>query len=181
MGIQGTLQIAAPRTMALGGAEPRQGRRGRRSRAASSSPTGSPEAGLSRPVVKQKVGPASAPTFQGKVTLADVVPLTSYTISGEGKGGAAGFAKGGAAVEPRRRGRRHAPHLRGHGQRRRQAGAARLAADRRLRQEDGRQLLRQLPGRGRAAAGGRDAARADGAEDGEKKPGWFRRMIGREA
>ena len=48
-------------------------------------------------MVKQKVGPVSA-TFQGKVTLADVVPLTSYTIAGEGKGGAAGFAKGGAAV-----------------------------------------------------------------------------------
>ena len=47
--------------------------------------------------MKQKVGPVSA-TFQGKVTLADVVPLTSYTIAGEGKGGAAGFARGGAAV-----------------------------------------------------------------------------------
>ena len=33
-----------------------------------------------------------------KVTLSDVVPLTSYTITGEGKGGAAGFAKGGAKV-----------------------------------------------------------------------------------
>jgi len=58
--------------------------------------TGSPEDGFEA-VVKQKVGPVSA-TFQGKVTLADVVPSTSYTISGEGKGGAAGFAKGGAAV-----------------------------------------------------------------------------------
>lgn len=58
--------------------------------------TGSPEDGFEA-VVKQKVGPVSA-TFQGKVTLADVIPLTSYKISGEGKGGAAGFAKGGAAV-----------------------------------------------------------------------------------
>ena len=41
--------------------------------------------------------PVSA-TFNGKVTLSDVVPLTSYTITGEGKGGAAGFAKGGAKV-----------------------------------------------------------------------------------
>ena len=38
-------------------------------------------------MVKQKVGPVSA-TFQGKVTLADVVPQTSCTIAGEGKGGA---------------------------------------------------------------------------------------------
>jgi carbon monoxide dehydrogenase subunit G len=47
--------------------------------------------------VKQKVGPVSA-TFHGHVGLSDIVPLTSYTISGEGKGGAAGFAKGQAAV-----------------------------------------------------------------------------------
>ncbi len=47
--------------------------------------------------VKQKVGPVSA-TFRGRVTLSNVVPGESYTISGEGKGGAAGFAKGGADV-----------------------------------------------------------------------------------
>ncbi len=58
--------------------------------------TGSPEEGFAA-TVKQKVGPVSA-TFQGRVQLSDVVPLTSYTISGEGKGGAAGFAKGGAKV-----------------------------------------------------------------------------------
>jgi carbon monoxide dehydrogenase subunit G len=46
-------------------------------------------------VVKQKVGPVKA-TFKGAVTLSDVVPGTSYTISGEGKGGVAGFAKGAA-------------------------------------------------------------------------------------
>lgn len=58
--------------------------------------TGSPEDGFEA-TVKQKVGPVSA-TFAGKVTLSDVVPLQSYTITGEGKGGAAGFAKGSAAV-----------------------------------------------------------------------------------
>jgi hypothetical protein len=47
--------------------------------------------------VKQKVGPVSA-TFQGAVTLSNVVPGESYTIAGEGKGGAAGFAKGSADV-----------------------------------------------------------------------------------
>ncbi|MEM9044741.1 MAG: carbon monoxide dehydrogenase subunit G [Pseudomonadota bacterium] len=47
--------------------------------------------------VKQKVGPVSA-TFKGAVTLSNVVAGESYTISGEGKGGAAGFAKGGADV-----------------------------------------------------------------------------------
>lgn len=58
--------------------------------------TGSPEEGF-QAVVKQKVGPVKA-TFKGEVTLSDVVPGTSYTISGEGKGGVAGFAKGGAEV-----------------------------------------------------------------------------------
>jgi uncharacterized protein len=48
--------------------------------------------------VKQKVGPVSA-TFHGKVALSNVVEGESYTISGEGKGGAAGFAKGGADVK----------------------------------------------------------------------------------
>ena len=47
--------------------------------------------------VVAKVGPVKA-TFTGAVKLSDLVPPTSYKISGEGKGGAAGFAKGGAAV-----------------------------------------------------------------------------------
>ncbi|MEO1601941.1 MAG: carbon monoxide dehydrogenase subunit G [Pseudomonadota bacterium] len=47
--------------------------------------------------VKQKVGPVSA-TFKGAVELSDIVDGESYRISGEGKGGAAGFAKGGAHV-----------------------------------------------------------------------------------
>jgi len=49
-------------------------------------------------VATQKVGPVKA-TFKGTVTLTDIVPLESYTISGEGKGGAAGFAKGSAKVK----------------------------------------------------------------------------------
>lgn len=48
--------------------------------------------------VKAKVGPVSA-TFGGKVTLQDLNPPESYTIQGEGKGGAAGFARGGASVQ----------------------------------------------------------------------------------
>ncbi len=55
-----------------------------------------PEGGFEATVV-QKVGPVSA-TFRGAVKLTDVVEGRSYRISGEGKGGAAGFAKGGADV-----------------------------------------------------------------------------------
>lgn len=44
-----------------------------------------------------KVGPVKA-KFTGSVTLSDIDPPNGYTISGEGKGGPAGFAKGGAKV-----------------------------------------------------------------------------------
>ncbi len=44
-----------------------------------------------------KIGPIKA-TFNGEVTLTNLNPPYSYTISGEGKGGIAGFAKGGADV-----------------------------------------------------------------------------------
>lgn len=48
-------------------------------------------------VVQAKVGPVSA-KFNGKVTLADLDPPNSYTLSGEGQGGVAGFGKGSAKV-----------------------------------------------------------------------------------
>ncbi|MDR3500424.1 MAG: carbon monoxide dehydrogenase subunit G [Parvibaculum sp.] len=48
-------------------------------------------------VAKAKVGPVSA-RFKGKVQLTDIDPPNGYTISGEGNGGAAGFAKGSAKV-----------------------------------------------------------------------------------
>ena len=47
--------------------------------------------------VKAKVGPVSA-KFSGKVTLTNINAPNSYTISGEGQGGPAGFGKGSADV-----------------------------------------------------------------------------------
>jgi carbon monoxide dehydrogenase subunit G len=47
--------------------------------------------------VTAKVGPVKA-KFGGEVELSDMNPPVSYKISGQGKGGAAGFAKGGAEV-----------------------------------------------------------------------------------
>lgn len=44
-----------------------------------------------------KVGPVKA-TFGGRVTLSDLDPPNGYRIAGEGSGGVAGFAKGGAVV-----------------------------------------------------------------------------------
>ena len=48
--------------------------------------------------VSTKVGPVSA-KFTGKVTLSDINPPEGYKITGEGQGGVAGFAKGGAEVK----------------------------------------------------------------------------------
>ncbi len=47
--------------------------------------------------VALKLGPMAA-RFGGKVQLSNIVPPVSYTITGEGQGGAMGFAKGGADV-----------------------------------------------------------------------------------
>jgi len=47
--------------------------------------------------VTAKVGPVKA-RFGGKVILSDLDPPNGYKITGEGSGGAAGFAKGGATV-----------------------------------------------------------------------------------
>ncbi len=45
-----------------------------------------------------KIGPVKA-KFKGKVTLSDIDPPNGYKISGQGEGGVAGFAKGGAVVK----------------------------------------------------------------------------------
>ncbi|KUF11650.1 CoxG family protein [Pseudoponticoccus marisrubri] len=58
--------------------------------------TGTPEDGFDA-VVVQKVGPVKA-TFKGHVTLSEMDKPEKLRLSGEGKGGAAGFAKGGADV-----------------------------------------------------------------------------------
>lgn len=48
-------------------------------------------------VATQKIGPVKA-RFRGKVQLTDLNPPNGYKIVGEGEGGVAGFAKGGATV-----------------------------------------------------------------------------------
>jgi uncharacterized protein len=49
-------------------------------------------------VATTKIGPVKA-KFKGKVTLSDLDPPNGYKISGQGDGGVAGFAKGGAIVK----------------------------------------------------------------------------------
>ena len=48
-------------------------------------------------VAVTRIGPVKA-RWKGKVRLTDLDPPNSYRISGEGEGGVAGFAKGGAKV-----------------------------------------------------------------------------------
>ena len=48
-------------------------------------------------VATNKIGPVKA-RFKGKVRFTDIDPPNGYKISGEGDGGVAGFAKGGATV-----------------------------------------------------------------------------------
>jgi uncharacterized protein len=57
---------------------------------------GTPKTGFAARVTT-KIGPVKA-TFAGEVTLSNVMEPESLRISGEGKGGVAGFAKGGADV-----------------------------------------------------------------------------------
>ncbi|KQU71524.1 carbon monoxide dehydrogenase [Aminobacter sp. DSM 101952] len=47
-----------------------------------------------------RIGPIKA-TFSGKVTFSNIIPMEGYCIVGEGQGGVAGFAKGGADVHLR--------------------------------------------------------------------------------
>jgi carbon monoxide dehydrogenase subunit G len=49
-------------------------------------------------VATTKIGPVKA-KFKGRVTLSDLDPPNGYRISGQGDGGVAGFAKGGATVK----------------------------------------------------------------------------------
>jgi len=49
-------------------------------------------------VARTKVGPVSA-RFKGNVTLSNIDAPNGYTLTGEGNGGAAGFAKGSADVK----------------------------------------------------------------------------------
>jgi carbon monoxide dehydrogenase subunit G len=48
-------------------------------------------------IAVSKIGPVKA-RFKGKVQLSELNPPNGYKISGEGDGGVAGFAKGGATV-----------------------------------------------------------------------------------
>ncbi len=142
--------------------------------------SGSPEDGFEATVV-QKVGPVKA-TFKGSVTLTDMVPHESLKLSGEGKGGAAGFAKGGADV-------RLVPVEGGtelHYEVEAKVGGKLAQLGSRIIDGFAKKMADQffsnfqdaVEGAGQEA--GEDAATADaetGDADGEKKKGWFKKLV----
>ena len=138
--------------------------------------TGSVEEGFEA-TVKQKVGPVSA-TFTGVVTLSDIDPGRAVTISGEGKGGPAGFAKGGAMVtlEPIEGGTRLSYEV--------DASVGGKIAQLGSRIIDGfaKKMADEFFTRFQAAVEGpaEEEEEADAAAEGEgeKKKGWFKRLIG---
>ena len=139
--------------------------------------TGTAETGFEAAVV-QKVGPVKA-RFTGVVTLSDMVPHQSLRISGEGKGGAAGFAKGGANVTltPTEAGTLLAYEVEAH------VGGKLAQLGSRIIDSFAKKMADDFFARFQEAVEGPAEAEAEpeaAAEEGEapKKKGWFRRMIG---
>lgn len=126
-------------------------------------------------VVKQKVGPVSA-TFTGLVQLSDIVEGQSLKISGEGKGGVAGFAKGGANVsfEPMEGGTRLTYEAEAN------VGGKIAQLGSRIIDSFAKKLADEFFTRFQAAVEEPEEEPAEEAvaDSGEKKKGWFKRLIG---
>ena len=129
-------------------------------------------------VVKQKVGPVSA-TFTGLVKLSDIVEGKSLKISGEGKGGVAGFAKGGADVsfEPIEGGTRLTYDAEA------SVGGKIAQLGSRIIDSFAKKLADEFFTRFQAAVEDpedepENVTEEAVADSGEKKKGWFKRLIG---
>jgi uncharacterized protein len=126
-------------------------------------------------VVKQKVGPVSA-TFTGLVQLSDIIEGRSLKISGEGKGGVAGFAKGGANVsfEPMEGGTRLTYEAEAN------VGGKIAQLGSRIIDSFAKKLADEFFTRFQAAVEEPEEALTEEAvaDSGEKKKGWFKRLLG---
>lgn len=124
-------------------------------------------------VVVQRVGPVKA-TFTGVVKLSDRVEGKSLTISGEGKGGPAGFAKGGAQVtlEPIAGGTRLAYTVEAH------VGGKLAQLGSRIIDGFAKKMADEFFTRFQAAVEDDGEPNAEDVnETTEKKKGWFKRLI----
>ncbi len=128
-------------------------------------------------LVVQKVGPVSA-TFKGAVTLSDIVEGASYRITGEGKGGAAGFARGGAdvALADAGGGTELTYKVEAH------VGGKLAQLGSRIIDGFAKKMADQFFDRFQAAveepATAEEAPGPDAPEGDGKKKGWFRRLVG---
>ena len=129
-------------------------------------------------VVKQRVGPVSA-TFTGLVQLSDIIEGTSLKISGEGKGGVAGFAKGGANVsfEPMEGGTRLTYEAEAN------VGGKIAQLGSRIIDSFAKKLADEFFTRFQSAVEDPDEEVTDAEEEAvadseEKKKGWFKRLLG---
>lgn len=134
--------------------------------------SGSPEEGFEATVV-QKVGPVKA-TFKGAVQMSDMVAQQSLTMTGEGKGGPAGFAKGGANVRLEADGDATILHYEV------EANVGGKLAQLGSRIIDGfaKKMADQFFANFQDAVEPPDASDDAAPEDETKKKGWFRRMTG---
>lgn len=124
-------------------------------------------------VVVQKVGPVKA-TFKGAVAISEMNHPDSLSISGEGKGGAAGFAKGGADVRLEQDGEVTILHYDV------EANVGGKLAQLGSRIIDGfaKKMADQFFTNFKQTVEGTDGAE-DGEEtaDGTKKKGWFKKLV----
>lgn len=133
--------------------------------------TGSPEEGFEATVV-QKVGPVKA-TFKGAVQLSDMVAHESLTISGEGKGGAAGFAKGGANVRLEGQGETTVLHYDVEAK----VGGKLAQLGSRIIDGFAKKMADQFFTNFQDAVGAPTDDAAEDVAEGEKKKGWFKRLV----
>lgn len=134
--------------------------------------TGSVADGYEAAVV-QKVGPVKA-RFTGLVTFSDIVEGTSLTLNGEGKGGAAGFAKGEAkvAIEPEGEGTKLTYQVDA------KVGGKLAQLGSRIIDGFARKMADDFFARfAEAVEGPRDTPEAETEGEAPKK-GWFKRMLG---
>lgn len=137
--------------------------------------TGTAEEGFEATVV-QKVGPVKA-TFKGQVTLSEMKEPESLTLTGEGKGGAAGFAKGGANVrlEPIETGTRL------HYEVEAKVGGKLAQLGSRIIDGFAKKMADQFFSNFQQAVEGpadpQDAEPVEAGEGDDKKKGWFKRLV----
>ncbi|MEP1768859.1 MAG: carbon monoxide dehydrogenase subunit G [Sulfitobacter sp.] len=132
--------------------------------------SGSADDGFEATVV-QKVGPVKA-TFKGAVALSDMIAPQSLTISGEGKGGAAGFAKGGADVRLEAQGDTTILHYEVEAK----VGGKLAQLGSRIIDGFAKKMADQFF-ENFSNAVGRPAADEDGADTAEKKKGWLKKLV----